>query len=223
MRWALLATALAASLVAGSFVAGSVVDRLRGHDLPAPAPTDQQAPRPTSTPGSASGWNDLGDISDAFGARTVKSVMPRPDGGLVAFGQDRVSGPVVWVSDDGIDWTETHQSKGVFSDSIPTSGALGGPGMLVLGSDVSVRAAQRAIWQSTDGRTWTESPDPSAKLQTNATDLTMTSGPAGVIVWRPSGTVWVSTDGATWTPGDVGHPGITDMTVDANGFVAVGQ
>ena len=175
VRWAVLATMLAALLVAGSFVAGSVVDRFRGQDLPVPtlpttvqratpvpAPTDEQAPRPTDIPGSAQGWNDLGDLSDAFGGRSVTSVMTRPDGGLVAFGQDRVSAgalPVVWVSDDGVDWVETQQSKGVFSDSIPTSGALGGPGMLVLASAVSVQAAQRGIWESSDGRTWTESPD----------------------------------------------------------------
>ena len=233
VRWAVLATMLAALLIAGSFVAGSVVDRFRGQDLPAPtlptaiqqatpapAATDLQAPKPTASPG----WNDLGDVSEAFDGRSVTSVMRRPDGGLVAFGQDRVSAiPVVWVSDDGVDWVESAQSKHVFSDAIPTTGALGGPGMLVVGKAVSVLAEQRAIWESTDGRTWTESPDASAKLHTNADDLTIVSGPAGVIVWRPSGAVWVSTDGETWTPGDIGRQGVSDVSVDSDGFAAVGQ
>ena len=238
MRWALLATVLAALLVVGSFVAGSVVERIRNHDLPAPtlpaivdrstpapAPTDQQAPRPTATPALASGWNDVGDISDSFSGRTMASVMRSPDGGLVAFGQDRVSTlPVVWVSADGVDWTETKQQQDVFFGVVPTSGALGGPGMLVIGSATStVTGQQRAIWESSDGRSWTESSDPSAQLGTNAGDLTMAAGPAGVIVWRPSGTVWVSTDGATWKTGDIGVQGVTDVTVDTAGFVAVGQ
>jgi hypothetical protein len=236
LRWAVLATMLAAVLVAGSFVAGSVVDRLRGPQVPAPtlpttvqrstpAPSDQQALRPTATPAFASGWNDLGDISDAFGGRTAMSVMARPDGGLVAFGQDRGSAtPVVWVSDDGVDWTEAKQQTEVFSNDVPTTGALGGPGMLVIGSAISVAGSQqRAIWESPDGRTWTESSDASAMLANNAADLTMAAGPAGVIVWRPSGQVWVSTDGATWKQGNMDVQGVTDVSVDTDGFVAVGR
>ena len=150
--------------------------------------------------------------------------MSGPDGQLVAFGRERtINDTVVWVSDDGVHWTDTNQAGDVFDNVVPMTGALGGPGMLVVGEDVSTLAAQRAIWESSDGRTWTESPDPSAKLGTDADDLTMAAGPAGVIVWRPSGEAWVSTDGQAWTLTNVGVQGITDMSVDGDGFAAVGR
>jgi hypothetical protein len=175
--------------------------------------------------GLGPGWNDLGDISDAFDGRSVISVMRSPGGGLVAFGLERTSAdPVVWVSDDGVDWTLTDQPSGVFGGGVPTSGALAGPGMLVVGWDISVEAGQqRAIWGSTEGRTWTRSGDASALLGTTREDLTMATGPNGTIVWAPSGKVWVSANGRTWKAGDIGQSGITDMAVDADRYIAVGQ
>jgi hypothetical protein len=225
MRWPLVAALLALVLVGGSFVAGAVVDRLRAPVRPAPtlpAAIDRGTPdpQPTTFLGLRSGWNDLGDISDAFGGRTVVTVMPGPDGGLVGLGLERTTAtPAVWVSDDGVDWTLTDQPGDVFGGSVPTSGALAGPGMLVVGRDISVNGVQRAIWSSPDGRSWARVAD----LGTNDEDLTMTTAPAGTIVWAPNGKVWVSTDGQTWRTGDIGRSGITDVAVDADRYIAVGQ
>ena len=224
MRWALVATMLAAVLVTGSFVAGAVVDRSQQPQVP--GPTDGLAPRPTATPRSVAGWSDLGDISDAFGGRTVLSVMTAPDGGLVAFGRERTSAtPVVWVSDDGTRWTEVDQrAADVFGGDVPHSGGLTGAGMLVLGREISTETGpQRAIWSSPDGRVWSRQTDASALLGTDQDDLTLVTGPAGAIVWAPSGKVWVTTDGSTWKSGSIGHTGVTDVSVNADGFVAVGR
>ncbi len=227
LRWPLVAALLALVLVAGSYVAGAVVDRFRAPVQPAPTlPTSVVRTSPAPLPSTAStvrgDWVDLGD---AFGGRSVLSVMPGPDGGLIAFGLERsTADPLVWVSADGVTWQAAAQPSNVFGGSVPLSGALGGPGMLVVGADISVEAGQqRAIWGSPDGRTWARSPDPSALLGTTREDLTMTAGPAGIIVWAPSGKVWVSTDGRTWEAGSIGQSGITDMTVDTDRFIAVGQ
>ncbi len=230
LRWPLIATALALTLLAGAYVAGAMVDRFRGPVQPAPTlPTTVVRTSPAPLPSTASnlraGWQDLGDLGDAFGGRSVVSIMAGPDGRLVAFGLERsTADPLVWVSDDGVTWEAVAQPSGVFGGSVPTSGALGGAGMLVVASDISVEAGQqRAIWGSADGRTWSRSPDASALLGTTREDLTMTAGPAGIIVWAPSGKVWVSSDGRKWDAGSIGQQGITDMTVDGDRFIAVGQ
>ncbi|MCY7418978.1 MAG: hypothetical protein LH650_10870 [Chloroflexi bacterium] len=97
-------------------------------------------------------------------------------------------------------------------------------GMLVLGLEIATETGpQRAIWSSPDGRVWSRQADASALLGTNEDDLTLVTGPAGAIVWAPSGKVWVSTDGSTWKSGSIGHAGVTDVSVDADGFIAVGR
>lgn len=223
IRWGVAAAVLGVVVVGGAFVVGSAVDRFRGpHES---APTMPAAVDRSRAPARAAGWTDLGDISGPFLDRDLMSVMARPDGGLVALGLDRKTAQhVIWVSDDGVHWSETHQPDGVFGDGVPTSGALGGPGMLAVGWYTDIDSGrQRAIWGSTNGRVWALSPDPSALLGTNLDDLTMESGPAGTIVWAPSGRVWVSTNGTTWSSGSIGHGGITDVAVDATRFVAVGR
>lgn len=232
MRWPLVAAMLAVSLVAGSFVAGSVVERLQGtlpaptlptivdRTTPVPQPSVDQAPQPT--PAAVVGWIDLGDITDEFGSRTVVSVMPAPDGGLLAFGIDRIStDAVVWHSDDGMHWAETVQPAGVFGGSgdVPTSGALTDAGISVVGWETTVEGRQRAIWTSEDGRSWSQT----GLLGVGSDDLTLAAGPAGMIVWAPSGRAWVSTDGATWKAADIGRGGVTDVIVDGDRFVAVGR
>ena len=231
---------LAALLVVGSFVAGSVVDRFRGQDLPAPtlpttvqrstpapAPTDQQAPRPTATPGFASGWNDLGDLSDAFGARTVMSVMPGPDGGLVAFGRDRIS-----ELHRGLGLgrrrrldRDTNQPGDVFADAVPTTGALGGPGMLVIGSAVSTARRHSAL----SGSRATAAPGPShrtrrAELQTNADRPDHDQRARGRHRLAAVGhRVGLDRRRDLDARATSVHQGVSDVSVDADGFVAVGQ
>ena len=133
--------------------------------------------------------------------------------------------PVVWVSGrrGRLDRGRTSR-RDVFSDAIPTSGALGGPGMLVVGSAVSTQAAQRAIWESTDGthldrvtgrvgeaRDQCRGPDDGER----ARRASSSGGRRARCGCRPTA--------QTWTPGDIGRQGVTDVAVDADGFVAVGQ
>jgi hypothetical protein len=234
MRWPLVAALLAVLIVAGTFVAGSFVDRLQGN-LPVPTPptvVDRATPepgpsaaptaRPTLTPRYVAGWNDLGDITDEFAGRSVMSVMAGPDGGLVAFGLDRTTADVVvWDSDDGVHWRESSQPSGVLGGSgdVPTTGVLGGPGIMVVGWATSTEGRQRAIWSSVDGRTWSRTAD----LGVASEDLTLAAGPAGMMVWTPSGRAWVSEDGNAWRSTDIGREGISDVAVDDEGFVVVGR
>jgi hypothetical protein len=148
--------------------------------------------------------------------------MAGPDGGLIAFGLDRTTtDAVVWQSQDGTHWTETNQPSGVFGGggAVPTTGGLGGPGIVVLGWATSTEGRQRAIWSSPDGRDWSHTTD----LGVATEDLTLSAGPAGLIVWAPSGRAWVSEDGTTWRTTDIGRQGVTDVAVDADGFVTVGR
>lgn len=227
-RWSVVVAAMLLTVIVGAVAAGALVDRAR---RTVPAPTAPVAiVRPTPAPAASEvaaprgGWHDVGDLGGVFGERMVRGVLAAPDGGVVALGIDPTTAdPVVWVSPDGADWTLVAQPAGVFGGNVPTSGALAGPGMLVVGWDVSVEAGQqRAIWESADGRSWRRSTDRSALLGTQESDLTMTAGPAGVIVWTPSGKVWTSRDGMTWTGGSIGQGTITDVAVDADRFIAVG-
>ena len=180
MRWPLVAAMFAVLLVAGSFVVGSVMLRQQG-TLPAPTlPTvaDRATVEPSRTPRYIAGWNDLGDITDQFGGRTVVSVMEGPDGSLIAFGLDRTTtDAMVWRSEDGVHWVGSNQPPGVFGGggAVPTTGALGGPGIVVLGWATSTEGRQRAIWSSADGRTWSRAAD----LGVASEDLTLSAGPAG--------------------------------------------
>lgn len=232
LRWSLVAVLLALLTVGGTFVAGVMLDRLRE---PGPLPTDPNlVVRPTPVPQRTSptapdptglaSWRDLGVVGPAFEGRTVRLMLSAPDGDLVAVGHDQRSTlPAVWTSNDGTTWREAVQPENVFGGRLPTSGTRWDDRIWVVGWDISVTAAQRAIWTSADGTSWSLVDDPSALLGTEAGDLRIVSGPAGLLVWAPDGRVWASADGARWERSDIGISGATDAAVDASRFHVVGR
>ncbi len=214
LRWSLAAVLLAVLAVGGTFVAGAMLERAR--DV-GPTPTDQPAPRPTDgiVPSRPVGWTDLGLIDAAFDGRSVQLVLPAPDGGLVALGRDQRSTlPAVWTSDDGSTWTLTTQPDDVFSGRVPTGGVAHDGALWVVAWDIAPQGAQRAIWGSSDGVTWARAGGSGGLLGTEASDLDMTAGPAGLLVWAADGRAWTSTDGTTWIRSDANVTGLVDAAVD---------
>jgi hypothetical protein len=151
-------------------------------------------------------------------------VLPRPGGGLVALGRDqRSAAPRVWTSDDGAGWTGTDQPEDVFGGRVPSDGALRDGRLWVVGWDIAVTGAQRAIWSSDDGVTWARTGGRSGLLGTEASDLRIVAGPAGLLVWSADGRAWTSADGQTWDRSDAGVTGVTDAAVDDRTFYLVGR
>jgi hypothetical protein len=241
LRWSFAAAVLALLAVGGTFVAGAVLERLRDPSPTDPAivagpthrPTPTRTRRPATTPGPTrvsatmapipSGvWQDMGDLTATFEGRAVQMVLQGPD--LVAIGRDRrTTLPVVWTSDDAMAWNETSQPDEVFGGRVPTSGAHWRDRGWVVGWSIEVAAAQRAIWSSADGETWSLVDDPSALLGTEASELRIVVGAAGLLVWAPDGRVWTSTDGLRWDRSDIGSRGVTDAAVDGSTFYLVGR
>ena len=165
----------------------------------------------------------MGDVS-GIGNRPPTLVLASVGGGFVAFAPDRTSGAAqVYVSDDGVSWQQVSVPADVFGGRMPTSGGTAGPGLVVVGWDVSPDAGtQRAIWTSANGRDWTRDPDPSGLLGITETDVRFASGPAGMLAWTPTGKAWFSTDARTWRRSTL-PTGATDVLVREQGLVAVGR
>jgi hypothetical protein len=175
-----------------------------------------QAPQPTTAAiPDGTAWHDLGILGAAFDGRMVQLVLPAPDAGLVAIGRDQASAlPVVWTSDDGVDWTATEQPDDVFGGRVPTGGVLHDGALWVVGWQIAAQGPQRAVWTSPDGVTWHVAGGSGGLLGTEASDLDITAGPAGILVWAPDGRAWTSTDGSSWARSDAGAAGVTDAAVD---------
>lgn len=214
LRWSFAAVLLAVLAVGGTFVAGAMLERSR--DV-GPTPTDQPAPRATDgiVPSRLVGWMDLGIIDAAFDGRSVQLVLPAPERGLVALGRDQRSTlPAVWTSDDGSTWTLTTQPEDLFSGRVPTGGVLHDGALWVVAWDIASQGAQRAIWGSSDGVTWARVGGNGGLLGTEASDLDMTAGPAGLLVWAADGRAWTATDGTSWIRSDANVTGVVDGAVD---------
>ena len=164
------------------------------------------ATSPTSSvagPSSAS-WPDPMAVS----SRSA-SIGPRPT-------------PSCGSRDDGIALDRDGQPSGVFGGggAVPTTGALGGPGIVVLGWATSTEGRQRAIWSSAGRPRLVTDRGPGCRVGATSRSQRVRQG---MIVWAPSGRAWVSEDGTTWRTTDIGRQGVTDVAVDEDGFVAVGR
>ncbi|MCC6756086.1 MAG: hypothetical protein IT199_06930 [Solirubrobacterales bacterium] len=80
--------------------------------------------------------------------------------------------------------------------------------------DIAPQGAQRAIWRSDDGLTWARVGGSGGLLGTEVSDLNMTAGPAGLLVWAADGRAWTSTDGTSWVRSDAKVAGVLDAAVD---------
>ncbi|MEE9534154.1 MAG: hypothetical protein V3W06_07020 [Acidimicrobiia bacterium] len=182
--------------------------------LPGTTPTTVGAPTTTAPLGptaptvafAAEGWQ-LHDVSpDAFGNEQFLFIteIVEWNGRLHAVGSASADlapseRPVIWASDDGVEWTRTFVGSG--EDNIMAV-IPGGPGLVAVGLHRGV--APTRVWVSEDGVTWVES-----RLDIpNMKDITVVDdrlfAVASYVSWETADELqlpplYSSDDGATWT------------------------
>jgi hypothetical protein len=162
--------------------------------------------------------------------------------GLVAIGGERSgvhSVAAVWTSADGVGWTRVPHDESVFGGDdfgdfqMMKSVAVGGPGLVAVGSERSGDQTVAAVWTSADGIDWTRAPHDESVFAGNQGMTSVTvGGPGLVAVGGGSGdaAVWTSADGVDWSrvPYDESVFGGDDfqvmlsVAVGGPGLVAVG-
>jgi hypothetical protein len=144
--------------------------------------------------------------------------------GLVAVGVDGSGGDrdaAVWTSPDGFAWTRVSGDEAVFGgagDQEMMSVAVGGPGLVAVGSDGSGGDFDAAVWTSPDGFAWTRVSGDEEVF-----------GGAGIQAMASA--VWTSPDGVAWTRvsgdeavfGGAGNQMMLSVIVGGPGLVAVGR
>ena len=166
-----------------------------------PENTVYQARLWRSTDGT--GWGVVPGSGTVFPERVGAIGVIGDDSGMVAWGEGSVwggpGGIVVWVSQDGTDWTVSAE----IDTSLPPSGLLLDSGEFILygGGNEDFDAGrspggETSVLLSADGITWDIIPAPvafSAMVQLDSGELVATGGQAG----EPM--TWTSTDGRAWT------------------------
>jgi hypothetical protein len=165
------------------------------------------------------------------------------DMGLVVVGLDASGGDgdgAVWTSLDGLTWSRVphnEQALGGSDHQIMNHVALGGPGLVAVGTDSPSGPANAAVWYSPDGLVWTRVPHdeqvfggPDRQAITSVAE----GGPGLVGIGYDladfESVVWTSPDGLTWTrmgQDDLsGGPGPMDLwsvvVAGGPGLVAIG-
>ena len=199
------------------------------------APTATPAPTPTTGPTvpplSTTAWTGL-TVAALTSPAPLQSQVVRWSGGYLAIGSETTNGPQrVWLSRDGRSWTELPASTFGLDD--PTGNTLfnaatGCGDRVLVEIDVTTPSGSGTVslWSSSDGTTWSQ-----ASFHNDSRGTLVARGSVAVADTEtggaaPNGTaLLVSTDCATWQR--VALPGpavaqITDLAVNANGFVAVG-
>jgi hypothetical protein len=193
----------------------------------APTPT----PGPTVPPASTSAWTGLTVTSLKAPMPIQANVVPW-SGGYIAIGAETTNGPDRgWTSTDGRSWTELPASVFGFE---ATSGDTLFNGATACGDRVLVEMDHTTpdgtgtvtLWSSSDGTTWTQAP-----FHNNSRGTLVARGSIAVADTETGGgaangtALLVSTDCVTWQRISLPGPAvaqITDLAVNATGFVAVG-
>lgn len=202
--------------------------------------TDQNAVVWTSADGTA--WSRVAHDEAIFGGSDFPAMAGVTAGGpgLVAVGRSDGFGgldvlvesetpvegdAVVWISDDGLDWTRVPHDEAVFGGPHTQEMldvTVGGPGFVAVGRDGAgdtwsnpgLGGMDPAIWTSVDGVTWRRVPGEANGLD-RGTDrlLAVTAGGPGLVAVGYDGMraapVWTSSDGLSWTR--VTHDNPTEM------------
>jgi len=164
--------------------------------------------------------------------------------GLVAIGWEEGGDDdvAVWTSPDGLAWSRVPHDEEIFGgseDQYADGLAVGGPGLVVAGSDYSGGDGEAAVWVSSDGTVW-------SRLARQAAFgglgdhwmAAVTSTGAGLVAVGAEcagdecdGAAWTSVDGLTWSRvvhdeavfGGDGDQVISGVTSAGGGLVAVGR
>jgi hypothetical protein len=161
-------------------------------------------------------WEKLPDsaVFGGPGTQAMADVAVSPGGVLVAVGIDGSGGDAdaaVWTSRDAITWERVPHDEAVFGgpgDQEMWAVAVGGPGLVAVGSDDSDGDMDAAVWVSSTGQTWQRLPDDQAILGGPGFQMmqgVVAGGPGMVAVGHENtadgdgrAVVWVSQDGWTW-------------------------
>jgi hypothetical protein len=153
------------------------------------------------------------------------------DSQLIAVGRDSAGRGVVFLSNDGTQWTQV----------APQAGALPSFGAVAAWRDGFVAFADSGstiLWTSRDGRAWTPVRPTSRAFADAAVTDVVAGGPGLVAVGARldpgetdepvGGLVWTSRDGATWTrvggerTFDLNHGNMNTVAVGGPGLIAAG-
>jgi hypothetical protein len=127
------------------------------------------------------------------------------DPAFIAVGGSPIIQGTIWVSDDGVEWTQTAGGAAAdpaFNNSSIQAVTAGGPGYVAAGLTVEVASFDAAFWTSTDGLIWIPAADPEGADEQPIYDLAATPDGGLVAVGfglLQRGSVWSSADGTDWT------------------------
>ncbi len=199
--------------------------------VPTPTPAPTPTPSPTGPPVSTSAWTGL-TVTALTAPMPIQSAVVPWHGGYVAIGAETTNGPDRgWASVDGRSWTELPASVFGFD---ATSGDTLFNGATACGDRVLVEidhvtpdgVGTVSLWSSSDGTTWTQAP-----FHNDSRGTLVARGSIAVADTETGGgaangtALLVTTDCVTWQRISLPGPAvaqITDLAVNASGFVAVG-
>lgn len=170
---------------------------------------------------------------DALGT-TAYGVAPGP-AGFLAWGLGGQPGTDFWISTDGATWRSL-TTTGLPADAAPDALFDVPGGYAIRGTLLS---SQAAVWQSSDGATWTQTwTGPGMSGMEGYALGPVVRAPGGGYIsfggtWMAPGgmtatpqdlLIWTSLDGATWTPSDrINRPGWTyEFAALPGGYVTAG-
>jgi len=133
----------------------------------------------------------------------------------------------VWTSRDGTAWERVTDEAGAFGgsgDRQMRAVAVGGPGLVAVGWELTADGQNAAVWTSVDGLAWARVDDQES-LRRGAMLAVTAGGPGLVAVGEAA--VWTSVDGLTWErvgghEAVFGNSKLQTVTTGGPGLVAVG-
>ncbi len=197
-------------------------------------------------------WSRVPHDNAVFGSEGDQSMNSVTVGGpgLVAVGSVGSGGDsdaAVWTSTDGITWSRVPDDEaavlGGRLSQLMLDVTVGGPGLVVVGSEGSFSNSEAAVWTSPDGVTWSRVPHDDAVFggRFSQAMVSVTVGGPGLVAVGWDGpfselrlrraVVWTSPDGITWSRvpdddtvfGGEGDQPMFDVTPAGPGLVAVGH
>ncbi|HEY5629191.1 MAG TPA: hypothetical protein VIR16_06740 [Candidatus Limnocylindrales bacterium] len=186
---------------------------------PAPTPT----PTPTPAPQVGLSWQRVTDPDIMMGPYGSMYGVIAGGPGAIAWGEVYATGPRIWFTTNGRDWTKASvEAPTDFDPDQKAPGAVldltrGGPGFVAVGvysraqvvktdTGSTIDRSQNAIiWTSTDGKTWQMVPNGPVFHDANMGNVIAWKG--GLLAFGCAGcgmeagptVVWSSTDGRSWT------------------------
>ena len=221
-----------------------------------PVATPTTVPPTTATPGGAPAtltscadslvWTQVADDSvlGGSGYQEMNAVVEFGSQ-LVAVGTSEEGSDLcdaaVWRSTDGRDWVRVTDDQAILGgpgNQTMNAVAVGGPGLVAVGTDNPAGRPQAAVWTSADGSTWSRVADDHGTLGgSDIQGMWAIAASSSEIVavgydsssWHAA--VWVSTDGISWADVTLSnavfdradHPVIRAIAAIRDGFVTGGH